>query len=97
MDRPVSQRSLRDLEPKLTRRHGYEIAPKPPRVRSIAAAHLQNVSKALRGDDPDPRALALQERIGAHCRAVHDRSQIGRRAEFAETFQEALTLVATIG
>mgnify|MGYP003694409675 CR=1 FL=1 len=97
MDRPVGQRSLRDLEPELPRRHGDEIAPEPPRVRPIAAAHLQNIAKALRRDDADPRALAFQERIGPHRRAMHDRAEIGRSTELPETFQEAFALVATIG
>ena len=55
-------------------------SPHRPQVRRpVAAAHLQHVAKAARGDDADARALALQQRVGADRGAVHDRADAGRR------------------
>jgi hypothetical protein len=72
-DRAVGQRPFR--QPRSAFRalgHGREITPETPGVRSVAAAHLQRVAKAARGDEAELRALALKQRVGADRGAMHD-------------------------
>ncbi len=45
---------------------------RPQVLPTVAAAHLQHIAEARRGDDADARALALQQRVGADRRAMDD-------------------------
>ena len=64
---------------------------------AVASTHLEHVAKSLRGDQADACALALEERIGADRRAVHDRPEAIERPESRETRDEARGLVAAMG
>jgi hypothetical protein len=62
---------LGHLQAQIARHHRLEIAAQAPGAGPVAAAHFQHVAQALGGDDADPRALALQQRVGARGGAVH--------------------------
>ena len=49
-----------------------------------ALAHLQNVAMAFGGQQPDPRALALEQRIGRDRRAVDDALGLGEQCVRAD-------------
>ena len=76
---PVRQDPLVDLDAHVAIGDRRKIAPETPGARPIAAAHLQDVAKAAGRDHADPRALTLQQRVGAHRRAMHDRAEIRDR------------------
>ena len=48
----------------VARHDGIEVAPEAPGRAAVPAPHLQRVAKALRGDEPDLRALAFEKRVG---------------------------------
>lgn len=59
-------------------------------VRARLAADFQHVAKPPRGDQPDPRALALDDEIGGHRRAMaHVRHLGGRDAALREHLADA--------
>ncbi|MDQ1078997.1 hypothetical protein QE401_001523 [Pseudoroseomonas cervicalis] len=76
---------------------GRKIAPEAPGVEAVAAAHLQHVTEAARGDQPDLRALALQQRIGADGGAMHHGGELRHGAEALQPFQETHRLIAAVG
>ena len=67
-----------------------------PGARPVAAAHLQHVAEPRRGDEADPRALALEQRVGADRGAVNDGAEIGDAAERLEPGEKARRLVAAL-
>ena len=95
--RAVRQNPLRDLEPHRALDHRGEFAPQPPGMRAVAAPHLEHVAKTRGGDQADPRALALEERIGADGGPVDDCPQRRNRRESGETGEKPRGLVAAIG
>jgi hypothetical protein len=60
VDGAIGQRALGHFEAQVARHHGAEIATQAPCPGPVPAAHLQDVAQPRRGDDADPRALALQ-------------------------------------
>ena len=70
--------ALVDLEAQIARDQRLEAALEPVRRGPRAAAQLEHVAEAARRDEPRPRALALEQRIGRGGRPVHDHLQLGR-------------------
>src|SRR2546426_9078431 len=73
-----------------------EIAPQAPGAAAVPSAHFEHVAKAARGDDADPGAATLEQRVGADGGAVHDRIDGGTAAERFQAIQKALRLVAAM-
>ena len=92
---PLGVHPLGDLQAQLARDQRLEGALEPVGRRPRAAAQLQDVAEAARGDEPGARALALEEGVGGRGRAVDDDLQIrGRRRGLGEGGQDAVGLVA---
>ncbi len=89
-DRSVRQRALGDFDREIALDDGNEIAAQSPGARSVATAHFEDVAKPWRRDEPDPRALAFQQRVGPDRRAVHDGAELCDAAERLEPGQEPL-------
>jgi len=47
-------------------------------ARRLRAGQVQDLLEALRGDQADAGALALEDRVGGHGGAVHDVAELGR-------------------
>jgi hypothetical protein len=98
VQRAVGQHALVHLAAQLARHHGLEAAAQAPGLGPVAAAHLQHVAKAARGDDAGARHLALQQRVGAHGGAVHDGRDVrGRIGHARHAVHEAACLLAARG
>jgi hypothetical protein len=96
-DRAIGERAFRHLDPHVTLGDRRELTPEPPGLGPVAAAHLQHVAEAGRGDDAEPRALAFQQRVRADGRAVDDRLEPRGAAQRAQPVHEAHGLVAAVG
>ena len=64
--------ALGHVEAQLARDQRLEAAGETPVVRPGAPAKFQGITEPAGGDQPAPRALALQDRIGGDGGAVHD-------------------------
>ena len=71
--------ALVDLEPQLARDQRLERAGHAVGLRPRAAAELEGVAEAARGDQPDLGDLALEHGVGRRRRAVDDEVEIGGR------------------
>ena len=70
-DAAVGGDALRDLQPMAARDERLGLVPgEVEHVGHADAPDLQHVAKAARGDQPGPGARALQDGVGADCRAV---------------------------
>ncbi len=76
MNAPVRQRPLRHLQAHVARHNGFEAAPKPPRLGTVAPPHFQHIAEPRRGDNAGRRPLAFQQCIGARRRPMHHRREI---------------------
>ena len=95
-DLAAREGALADLESQVAIHDRGEIAPQTPGVAPVAPAHLDDVAKTPRRDQADAGALALEERIGADRRAVHDRGERRDLSSGAQPFQEPARLVAAM-
>ncbi len=94
-DRAVGQGALGHFGAQIARDRGHEFAPQPPGLAAVAAAHLQHVAEARGHDHAGFRALALEQRVGADRRAVHDGRELGEIGlALGDAFDEADRLVA---
>ena len=92
----VGEDPLVDLEPQVAIDNRPEVPLEPPGHWPVAAAHLNNVAEALGRHEADARALPLEKRVGASCRAVHDRLQRADRRQPLESLDEARGLIAAV-
>ena len=72
VQRAIGQHALIDLQPQVARNHWQEGAAQSPGLRPVTPAHLQHIAETARRDDAGSRHLALQQRVGTDCGAVHD-------------------------
>ena len=77
-DLALGVHALVDLEAQIARDQRLEAALEPVRRGARAPSQLEHVAEAPRRDEPRPRALALEQRIGRGGRPVHDHLQLGR-------------------
>ncbi len=91
-NRSVRKRALGDFDREIALDDGNEIAAQSPGARAVATAHFEDVAKPWRRDEPDPRALAFEQRVGPDRRAVHDGAEICDAAERPEPGQETRPL-----
>ena len=70
--------ALVDLEAQIARDQRLEATLEPVRRGARAAPQLEHVAEAPRRDEPRPRALALEQRVGRGGRPVHDHLELGR-------------------
>ena len=85
---------LVDLHAQLARDQRHELAFQPVGLGPGAAAQLQHVAEAPRGDQPDLRQLALQQGVGGDGGAVDDGGDVRQRcAGFGNRGQHAEGLV----
>jgi hypothetical protein len=77
MDRSIGQCSFADLDAAFARNYRLELAPKTPRLRTIAATHFQNVAKTFGGDDARLATLPFEQRVGPDRRAMNDSADAG--------------------
>ena len=93
-DLTIGIHALVDFDAQLARYQRLERAEHAVRLRARAPAELQRVAEAARGDQPDPRHLALEQRIGRGRRAVDDEVEVGwRNAGGADCRKDAFGLV----
>jgi hypothetical protein len=95
-DAAVGQGAFGDFKPHVAVHHGDEIAPQPPGAPPVAAAHLQHVAESRRGDQTDPAALALQQRVGADGGTMHDGAECRHLPERVQPGHEAYRFVAAV-
>ncbi len=76
----VGERAFGHFEAQVARHDGHEIAAQAPGAGPVAAAHLEHVAEACGGDDPDARALALEQRVGADGGAMDHRAKRSERS-----------------
>jgi hypothetical protein len=92
----VSKRALIDFETEVAVDHRNEIAPQPPGMAAVAAAHFQHIAKSARGDQTDPSPFAFQQRVRADRRAVHHGSKGGDTAQLIQTVEKAGRFIAAL-
>jgi hypothetical protein len=80
-DGPIRHSALADFETQVAVDNRHEVAPKSPGVPAIATAHLEDITEPPCRDKADACAFALEQGIGTHCRAVHDRAELRERPE----------------
>src|ERR1043166_4010181 len=67
---PVRVHSFGNLDPQFSRYQRLERSGHAVWSRARSPSELQNVAKTARGNEPDQRTLAFQQRIGGGGRAV---------------------------
>ena len=96
-DGAVGLQALRHFEAQRTRHQGrrsHEARIVEAGQHAPRAADLDGVAKALRRDERDRAALALQQRVGRHRRAVRDaREPLERRHGRAQARHDAVRLI----
>ena len=98
IERPVNaavgQCPLIHLDAHVTFSDRNKIAPQAPGLPPIPPAHFQCVAEATRRDDADLRTAALQQRVGADGRAVHDGIHASGTAQRIQAIEKTDRLVA---
>ncbi len=76
---PVAVHPLADLQPVAPRHQRIgEAEEQVVDVVALLGAHFEAVAEALRGQQAEPRAAPLDDRVGDQRRAVHDLAHVGR-------------------
>ncbi len=96
----IGQHALVHFQTPGPRHHRGVAAAQAPGLWAVAAAHLQHVPEPACGDDAGAGDLALQQSVGAHCRAVHDGGDLfgaigtGVAGHFGDAVHEAPSFFA---
>jgi len=72
MDAAIGQHAFRHFQAQIAGNDRIEPTPQAPGLRTVPTAHLQDIAEAFGRDQTSPRALALQQRVGANGRPMHD-------------------------